>query len=144
MRHSKPQWGHFTDFAPAGGLILSRQFIHLTCPVVLPLAVISAVVCSVKIILLLPAFSNKIISNPSRECQTALMKLFINLTPLIPLSLPRRGGRDLREGLSPLSQTYTPFPPTSSGGRGSGGWVSKRPLYWATEDLGGYNPLSAT
>jgi len=31
----------------------------------------------------------------------------MNLTPLIPLSLERRGGRDFREGRSP-SLTYTP------------------------------------
>ena len=31
----------------------------------------------------------------------------MNLTPLIPLSLERRGGRDFREGLRP-SLTYTP------------------------------------
>jgi len=35
------------------------------------------------------------------------MRLFINLTPLIPLSFSRRGGRDFREGLRP-SLTYTP------------------------------------
>jgi len=46
------------------------------------------------------------------------MRLFINLTPLIPLSLGRRGGRDFREGLSP-SLTYTP--PSLIKGRGSGG-----------------------
>jgi len=46
------------------------------------------------------------------------MRLFINLTPLIPLSLGRRGGRDFREGRSP-SLTYTP--PSLIKGRGSGG-----------------------
>jgi len=35
------------------------------------------------------------------------IKVFINLTPLIPLSFLRRGGRDFREGLRP-SLTYTP------------------------------------
>jgi hypothetical protein len=29
------------------------------------------------------------------------MKLFSNLTPFIPLSFVRRGGRDLREGFHP-------------------------------------------
>jgi len=43
--------------------------------------------------------------------------LFINLTPLIPLSLRRRGGRDFREGQSP-SLTYTP--PSLIKGRGQG------------------------
>jgi hypothetical protein len=41
--------------------------------------------------------------------------LFINLTPCIPLSLRRRGGRDFREGLRP-SLTYTP--PSLVKGRG--------------------------
>jgi len=43
------------------------------------------------------------------------MRLFINLTPLIPLSFSRRGGRDFREGQSP-SLTYTP--PSLIKGRG--------------------------
>jgi len=45
------------------------------------------------------------------------MRLFINLTPLIPLSILRRGGRDFREGRSP-SLTYTP--PSLIKGRGQG------------------------
>jgi hypothetical protein len=48
----------------------------------------------------------------------SLYRLFIDLTPLIPLSLRRRGGRDFREGLR-LSLTYTP--PSLIKGRGSGG-----------------------
>jgi len=37
--------------------------------------------------------------------------LFINLTPLFPLSLLRRGGIIFREGaLSPLSNLLSPFP----------------------------------
>jgi len=53
------------------------------------------------------------------------MRLFINLTPLIPLSIIGRyilsmGGRDFREGLCP-SPTYAP--PSLEKGRGSGGWV---------------------
>jgi len=44
--------------------------------------------------------------------------IFINLTPFIPLSLKRRGGRDFREGLRP-SLTYTP--PSLAKGRGPGG-----------------------
>jgi len=46
------------------------------------------------------------------------MKLFVNLTPLIPLSFSRRGGRDFREGLR-SSLTYTP--PSLIKGRGLGG-----------------------
>jgi len=49
-------------------------------------------------------------------CQS-LFILFINLTPLIPLSLKRRGGRGFREGLRP-SLTYTP--PSLIKGRGQG------------------------
>jgi len=45
------------------------------------------------------------------------MRLFINLTPFIPLSLKRRGGRDFREGRSP-SLSYTP--PSLIKGRGQG------------------------
>jgi len=37
------------------------------------------------------------------------MKLFSNLTPLIPLSFVRRGGRDLREGFHP-SPSILPIP----------------------------------
>jgi hypothetical protein len=36
-----------------------------------------------------------------------MISLISNLTPSIPLSLRRRGGRDFREGLRP-SLTYTP------------------------------------
>jgi hypothetical protein len=50
MRHSKPQWGHLYCFEPFGGVILFMQFIHLTCPVDRPLAVISAGVSFFKII----------------------------------------------------------------------------------------------
>jgi len=46
------------------------------------------------------------------------MRLFINLTPLIPLSFSRRGGGDFREGLRP-SLTY--IPPSLIKGRGRGG-----------------------
>jgi len=35
------------------------------------------------------------------------MRLLIDLTPFIPLSLKGEGGRDFREGLRP-SLTYTP------------------------------------
>jgi len=34
--------------------------------------------------------------NPGMAC------FGVNLTPLIPLSLKRRGGKNIREGLSPL------------------------------------------
>jgi len=34
--------------------------------------------------------------------QTKVQRLYINLTPLIPLSLRRRGGRFYEEGLMPL------------------------------------------
>jgi len=44
--------------------------------------------------------------------------LISNLTPSVPLSFPRRGGRDFREGQSP-SLTYTP--PSLNKGRGLGG-----------------------
>jgi len=44
-------------------------------------------------------------------------RLFFDLTPLIPLSLRRRGGRERREGQSP-SLTHTP--PSLVKGRGSG------------------------
>jgi len=43
-RHSKPHLGHLKDFAPDGAVFLSKQFKHLKEPVVLPLAVASAVV----------------------------------------------------------------------------------------------------
>jgi len=51
------------------------------------------------------------------------MRLFINLTPLVPLSVIGRyilsmRGRDFREGLCP-SLTYAP--PSLEKGRGSGG-----------------------
>jgi len=36
------------------------------------------------------------------ETRLAILKLFINLTPLIPLSLARRGGGIKKEGLTPL------------------------------------------
>jgi hypothetical protein len=45
--------------------------------------------------------------------------LLINLTPLIPLSLARRGGGIKKRGRSPPLKTNSPFP---SRGRGSGGW----------------------
>jgi hypothetical protein len=46
-----------------------------------------------------------------------LKRLFINLTPFIPLSLTRRGGRDFREGLRP-SLTTLPLPLAMEGGQG--------------------------
>jgi len=47
------------------------------------------------------------------------MRLFKNLTPCIPLSLGRRGGRDFREGgEAPLSYSHSPLPPDKFGGKG--------------------------
>lgn len=57
IRHSKPQWGHLVVFAPFSGPILSMQFMHLTSPVLLPLAVISADVSSLNVILFSGPFS---------------------------------------------------------------------------------------
>jgi hypothetical protein len=36
--------------------------------------------------------------------------ILINLTPIIPLSLRRRGGKTLERGRSPLSYLHSPFP----------------------------------
>jgi hypothetical protein len=44
-------------------------------------------------------------------------------TPLIPLSLIRRGGRDFREGLTPLSDT-----PNKGGEASEGGRVGKKSI----------------
>ncbi len=49
------------------------------------------------------------------EGKPITLRLFINLTPFIPLSLKRRGGRDSREGRRP-SLTHTP--PSLTKGKG--------------------------
>jgi hypothetical protein len=54
------------------------------------------------------------------KADVSIMRLFINLTPLIPLSFPRRGGRVFREGAKPPSLTYTPPSLLREGGRGIG------------------------
>jgi len=46
-----------------------------------------------------------------------MLRLINNLTPLIPLALPRRGGKDVREGLRP-SLIFTPLPLLREGDRG--------------------------
>jgi hypothetical protein len=45
--------------------------------------------------------------------------IYSDLTPFIPLSFSRRGGRVFREGLRP-SLIYTPLPLIREGGRGIG------------------------
>jgi len=45
------------------------------------------------------------------------VRLFINLTPLIPLSLKRRGGEILERGFAPLLPTL-PLPLLREGGQG--------------------------
>jgi hypothetical protein len=42
--------------------------------------------------------------------ESVTLRLFLNLTPFIPLSFSRRGGRGFREGRSPLSNLHSPFP----------------------------------
>jgi hypothetical protein len=68
------------------------------------------------------------------ETRLAILKLFINLTPLkhpeksliflgtrfVPLSLPRRGGGIKKEGLTPLLKLLSPLPLEGKGVRGIG------------------------
>jgi len=45
------------------------------------------------------------------------MRFFINLTPFIPLSFERRGGRDFREGAKPPLLLSLPLPLVREGGQ---------------------------
>jgi len=88
--------------------------------------------------------SSQICQSLSSEISRLIkLGLFINLTPLVPLSLGRRGGRILREatplfnslliptmlkergeglkrGAKPLSLPHSPFPYQGKGARGIG------------------------
>jgi hypothetical protein len=55
------------------------------------------------------------------------MKLFSNLTPLIPLSFARRGGRDLREEFHPSLSTL-PIPVIRGG---AGGQIADDLSMWS-------------
>jgi len=50
---------------------------------------------------ILPKRLKHILTLKPKMRQQRAMRLFINLTPLIPLSFSRRGGRDFREGAKP-------------------------------------------
>jgi hypothetical protein len=66
-------------------------------------------------------------------------RLFINLTPFIPLSMiwicipSMRGKVFIEEGLAPLSYLS---PPSLIKGRGSGGFPEKSRFFWVLRGIG--------